>query len=258
MALVIQRLRQRLGPGAAGTIDDARLSAPCGNEGQQLLARAVLGLKGQPDIGAVEAAQEGDGFGAVEQAGHDLGPRLGIGGRREGRQRHAQHALQFADAQVIGPEVVTPLADAMRLVHGDGGDARPAQQIDRPARGQPFRRHVEQFQFAPFQRRQDRIGFVLRIAAGQRAGRHARRGQRANLIAHQGDQRRDDDRCAVAHQRGQLIAQRLAAAGRHDRQNLAALGHGLDDLALAGSKAVKAPDLPQKIVGGHVPGHHMP
>ena len=248
-----QRLRQRFGPRPAGAINDPRLPAPGRDETHHLLARAVLGLEGQPQVGPVEAAQKGHGGLAVEQARDDLGPGFHVRRGGEGRQRHVQRALEIPDAQVVGAEVVTPLADAMRLVHGDGGHARAPQQGQRPARGQPFRRHVEKLQLAPRQGPEHGVGFLVGVAAGQRARRHPRLAQRAHLVAHQGDQRGYDHRHPVPHQRGQLEAQRLAAARGHDRQHVAAPGHGLDDLLLAGAETVEAPDLSQQ-----VPRHHIP
>jgi hypothetical protein len=70
----------------------------------------------------------------VEQPRDDLGPGLGIRGGGEGGERHIERPAQRADAQVVGAEVVTPLADAMRFVDGDQAHADPAQkcQLCRP------------------------------------------------------------------------------------------------------------------------------
>ena len=64
----------------------------------------------------------------AEQPRGDLGARFGVGGGGERGQRHIERRSQFADAQVVGPEIVAPLADAMRLVHGDQPDADAPQQ----------------------------------------------------------------------------------------------------------------------------------
>src|SRR2546423_9390014 len=51
---------------------------------------------------------------------------------------------------------------------------------------------------------------------------HAGLVQCADLVVHQGDERRDDDARALAlpmaHDRGHLVAQRFAAAGGHEHQ----------------------------------------
>ena len=60
--------------------------------------------------------------------------------------------------------------------------------------------------------------------------------QRRDLVLHQRDQRRHDDADAFAQQRRDLVAQRLAAAGRHQHQRVAAADDVLDDLGLLPAK----------------------
>jgi hypothetical protein len=60
--------------------------------------------------------------------------------------------------------------------------------------------------------------------------------QGVDLIAHERDERRDDDRRSGQHQCRQLITQRLTRAGRHDGQGIAAGQQMLDDRALARTK----------------------
>ena len=61
-----------------------------------------------------------------------------------------------------------------------------------------------------------------------------------HLIFHQGDQRTDHQRGAAARHGGQLVAQRLAGAGGHDQQDVAALDHGLADGFLAWAEGGEA------------------
>ena len=100
-------------------VDDAGLALAGGGEVEDLAARAVLDREGEVDVGPVEAAQEGRGRGAVEQLLDDLVAGFGIGRGGEGGERHVERAAQLADAQVVGAEIVAPLAHAMRLVDGD-------------------------------------------------------------------------------------------------------------------------------------------
>jgi hypothetical protein len=67
-------------------------------------------------------------------------------------------------------------------------------------------------------------------------------GQRVDLVLHQRDQRRDHDPDAVADQRRDLVAQRLAAAGRHQHQRVATADDVADDLLLATPERVVAED----------------
>jgi hypothetical protein len=43
---------------------------------------------------------------------------------------------ETAEAQVVGPEVMAPLGDAVRLVDGEQGRLRGAQRLDRLRSGQ--------------------------------------------------------------------------------------------------------------------------
>ena len=54
------------------------------------------------------------------------------------------------------------------------------------------------------------------------AARTPLRDERVDLILHQRDQRRHDDADARPHERGDLVAERLAAAGRHQHERVAA------------------------------------
>lgn len=55
---------------------------------------------------------------------------------------------------------------------------------------------------------------------------------------HQGDERRDDERDALADETRELIEEGLAAAGGHDDEAVAARERGVDDLALQGAEFV--------------------
>ena len=78
------------------------------------------------------------------------------------------------------------------------------------SRSDPSRRAVERL---AVQR-----GVLLRVDHRDGPGRGAR--ERLHLVLHEGDERRDDERQVVAHQGGQLVAQRLARAGRHDDEDV--------------------------------------
>ena len=240
MARLVQRLRQGFGLGPRGRIDDARLPFAGSGKGQDLLARGVLDLKGKPQVGPVEPAQKGGRGRAIEQARHDLGPGFFVRRGSKGGKRHVQRAAQLADAQVIGAEVMAPLADAMRLVHGNQPGADAAQHLHRCGRGQPFGRHVQKLDAAVVQALKHGLGLFFGIARGQRPCHDARRPQGPHLIAHQGYQRRDDHRHPVAAQRRKLKAQRLAPPRRHDRQNVPPGQHSLDDLGLTGAEPGKS------------------
>ena len=107
-------------------------------------------------------------------------------------------------------------------------------------RGQPLGCDVQQIELAGFERALGvaRLERVLRRVEERRA--HTELAQRADLVLHQRDQRRDDDRRALAQQRRHLVAQRLAAAGRHQHQRIAATRDMGDDFALRTAKRLVA------------------
>jgi hypothetical protein len=70
--------------------------------------------------------------------------------------------------------------------------------------------------------------------------------QRLHLVLHQGDQRRDDQREVGPHQRGELVAERLARARRHHDQHVAVGQCGVDRLALARPERREAEQLAQR------------
>ncbi len=159
-----QGLRQGLGLCTGTAIDDAGLVPARRGKDQQLLARAVLGGEGEVDIRPVEAVQENPWRLSVEQPLDDLGACILICGGGKGGQRDLQRAPQLADAQIVGPEIVSPLTDTMGLVHRDQPDADAPQKRQGACRGQAFRRHVEQPQATGLERLEHRVRFLIRIA----------------------------------------------------------------------------------------------
>ena len=154
----------------------------------------------------------------------DVGARQRVGGRGQRDARHVGKALvQHRQAQVVLAEIVSPLADAMRLVDREQRE-QPAlvQRIElrqHARRRDPLGRGVKEDEPAAHHLALDpRRGFAVerRVEEG---GVHARFLERADLVVHQRDQRADDDRDAeagaVADDRRHLVAQALAAAGRH-------------------------------------------
>ncbi|EGY01901.1 hypothetical protein AZA_54302 [Nitrospirillum viridazoti Y2] len=236
--LVLQPVGQRLHPGARQAIDDARvLRMVAADEVQQLPALIVLGRHAIGDVGPVEAGDELPRL-AQSQALHDVGLGLRVG---RGRQRDARHGgetlVQHRQLQVFRPEVVAPLADAVRLVQGEQADARPVQQLQEARGDQPLRRHVQQVQIAPLARPLH-IQRLAPVQGGvQVGGAHTGLPQRVHLVAHQGDQGTDDDGDARPRQGRDLETQRLAAAGGHQHQGVAALDDVGDDVFLVAAES---------------------
>ena len=128
----------------------------------------------------------------------------------------------------------------MRLVDREQRNGRAAEQGKAARRQQSLRRDVEQVELARKQLPLHRLGFGKGKRRVQHRGPDACLEQTRNLVAHQRDQRRHHDAAAGPQQRRQLIAQRLAAAGRHQHQTIAALRDMPDDLLLSPAKARQA------------------
>ena len=156
-------------------------------------------------------------------------------------------------AQVVGPEVVSPLRDAVRLVD--------RQQVD-----PPLRQRVEEDVARRSAPASSRRSAPRRCAPGRGRARaasaaHPRgdhrhrvpgRGQPPPLVLHQRDQRADHDRQVLGRQPRQLVAEALAAAGRHHDQRVAPFERGLDRLPLPGPPALEA-KLSEQLVGPRLP-----
>ncbi len=226
-------------PGQA--VDDARVTRMfLPQQPEQLPPRLVLRLDPILDVGPVEARHELPGL-AERQSGGDL--RAGLLGRGGGHRDpgHRGPALvQHGQGQVVGAEIVAPLGHAVCLVDGEQRHRAAVEQPEGRLGPQSFRRQVEQVEFAVQERVLDPAALVGILGRVEEACPHAEHGQRVNLVLHERDQRRDDHARALAHQRGDLVAQRLTAAGRHQGDSVAAAADVLDDLLLLAAEGVVA------------------
>ena len=75
----------------------------------------------------------------------------------------------------------------------------------------------------------------------------AQRRELGRLILHQRNQRANDQRRSSQRNRGQLVAERLAKAGRHHQQQVATGDGRAADRLLVGTEAGKAEDRAQQL-----------
>ena len=193
------------------------------------------------------------------QAFDDFGAGAFVGG---GGQRHTRHFgpafMQHAKLAVFGTEIVTPLRHAMRFVDREQRQlpllVEALQQFQKAGRGQALRRHVQHGEPA-----REQILFHLarlfKVEGGVEVG-GSNTGflQRADLVVHQRHQWRHDDAAtqtlALPHDGRNLVAERLAAAGRHQHQRIVALADAFDDGLLLAAKGRVAEDLLEHLQGG--------
>ncbi len=221
-------------------------------EGGALARDGAGSLQGEDvegEVGAVEAGAHGDGLAQTEARGdllRDAGGGGGGGGHHGGAAEGRDGVVQ---AQVVGAEVVAPLGDAVGLVDDEEGDAALGEGVAEGGGGEALGGGEDERGLAGGDRAQ-RGGVVpVGHAGGEHRGGHAGVVQAARLVGHQGDERRDDDDEAVAGERGQLIAERLAAAGGHHDERVASVQGGEHGLALAGPEGAEA-EPPQQRLGG--------
>ena len=122
--------------------------------------------------------------------------------------------------EIAGAEILSPLADAVRLVHRDHADLPLLREPLEARHLQPLRGHIDDLIPALPGAVQHQRLLVVGQAVVQKSRRHARLHQRPHLILHQADQRGHHDGDARQKQRRYLIADGFARAGGHDRQHI--------------------------------------
>ena len=227
-----------------GVDDPGFLSAPA-EKRQQLIERLLLFDHRVADVRPVEAGDETARLLQAEPL-QDVLPGLRIGGGGQADHRHRREELaQLAELHVFRAEIVPPLGDAVGLVDGEQGDRQLLEPVEEAVAEQPLRGDVEQVEFTGMQPGQDLTGLrrLQRRIVERRT--HAVGHQGVDLVLHQGDQRRYHDRHTLPVQGRNLVAEGLAAAGRHQDKGILPRDQRLDDLSLLGTEAAVAEDLKQ-------------
>jgi hypothetical protein len=96
---------------------------------------------------------------------------------------------QLSNLQVLGPEIVSPLADAVGLVDGDQGAIEVAQQRAKAREGEALGCRVDQLVRAARRGGHAPAHLVAGEGRGQKRGGDAPLLQGLDLVLHQGDQR---------------------------------------------------------------------
>ncbi len=138
------------------------------DEIRNLLAAADFGPHRQAQVGPVETVHEHRRR-AAEQLFQNIRARRGVG---RGGERNCLHAAELglhrAECRVFRAEIVAPLRDAMRLVDRQQRDFGALEEIERLGPHQPFRRNIDEAQFAARDAIEDRAilsGIVGRVEA---------------------------------------------------------------------------------------------
>jgi hypothetical protein len=130
------------------------------------------------------------------QIGHDAVVRRGGGGEHADIWR--QRLQDARDAAVVGAEVVTPIGNAMRLIHHEQADARSnglQHRLDKFLVTQPLWRNKQNIHAVGEQFITDAPPvFAVLLFRSDAHRPDARAFSGGNLIPHQGQQRRNDER----------------------------------------------------------------
>jgi hypothetical protein len=177
----------------------------------------------EAEIGACKAGDLHEGILHPELA-DNVGLHLGRGGRSQGEHRRPlQPAGDVAEGEIVGTEVVSPLAHTVGFVDHEETDGAPDQVLEKRAVLEPFGCEVQDLALAfadhavcltRFRGVEVRVHGDRLYAVGE---------ELVVLILHQCDERRDNDRQPFEHHCRELVDERLAAAGRHHDECVATL-----------------------------------
>lgn len=201
----------------------------------------------------IRTVEAGDKFGRIVQVQImlDVGARGGIGGSGQGDARDVRIAFgKDAELLVFGAEIVPPLADTMRLVNGKQTDGLLVEKTQKAVGNQAFRCDIKQFQTALGKLVGNLARLICRCAAVDCRCFNPGHMQAGHLVVHQRNQRRYDNRHAFAHQRGNLVTQRLAPARRHQHHQTPAACQSIDDSLLPAAKFGITEYFVQNLFGG--------
>ena len=165
--------------------------------------------------------------------------------RGRGCERQYGHTGQYgADGRYLevgGTEVVAPLRDAVRLVHGDEVHLHALHLGDEELRGEAFGRYVEKLVGAVETVVEMFELFVVALGGVQAGGADAAPAEVVDLVLHERHQRRYDEGQALHGERRHLESDAFAAAGGHEAERVVAGGDALDDVELYAAEIVVTP-----------------
>ncbi|MNY05990.1 hypothetical protein D3C86_1387290 [compost metagenome] len=133
----------------------------------------------------------------------------------------------------------------MRLVHREARDGDALDRVHEGAVLEALGSDVDELVLAGCERGETVLGLVGIQAAVDEGGGDPLLEEGVHLVLHQGDEGRDDERRALEHQGGQLVADGLAVAGRHDGDGVATRKHRLDHALLARAEG-RVTEMPQE------------
>ncbi len=142
-----------------------------------------------------------------------------------------------------------PLADTMRLVDHEQRDGTVAHEVAQVA-VERFRGEEHQLVLPGTEGIHARTAFVELQCGVDRGHGESQPRDGIHLVLHQRDERRDHEHGSVEQSRRQLVRERLARSGWHQRDTVLAGQHRVDDFTLPGPELVKPEDIAEDGFGG--------
>lgn len=226
------------GPARRG-IDDGqtRELAKHTMDGAHPCATAPSGQDRPVEVGSVERPDDLERVAKAEVGGDVVSHgRRGAGGERQ--RRAVESSRDGGDAPVGWPEVVAPLADAMRLVDGDETHANSGKEVPKRVQLEPLGRDEEESDAACADPIHDAALRRHGLGPGEGLGLETDPARPLDLVLHEGDEWRDDQRQAIDEERRHLVADALASAGGKNAECIPTMENGPYELLLARPEAV--------------------
>src|SRR5688572_17340847 len=161
-------------------------------------------------------------------------------GREGDDRRRAKPRSCLSDTEIRRPEVMTPLAYAMRFVDCEEADAHVGETRCDVAEIEALRREIQKLDLTARCARET-VGNLSRSECAVDEGcRQSSRLESIDLVLHERDQWRHNDCESGQNQGGYLVADRFPASCRENDERVAAREHRLDRHLLTGSEIIVA------------------
>ena len=146
------------------------------------------------------------------QMRHDITPDSLSRSGCKCHHRHVRKVIaQFSNLPIFRSEIMSPFADAMRLINCEKVDLPLFQILQKPGEHQALRGNIEEPKFPGMQSAQSFASLASGKCRIQESRSHATGLQRINLILHQRNQRRDDNGEPGPDQGWELETERFTA-----------------------------------------------
>ncbi len=250
-AFTCQPRRQRVHLAPRGAVDDAALLPVPRQNIEELAFQSPPRQHAVQQVRTIEGSDDLDRIAQAQLRGDVAADPGRRGGRVRVHTRSGQQFPQPRELPVFRPEVVAPLADAVRLVHGNEAHAAPGDEREEAVAAfpdQPLGRDIEETVSSFAQPLYHRAFFRRRQRAVEESGGHPVAHERIDLILHQRDERRHHQGEAGTHEGWRLEAERLTASRGQHHQRVAAGEHSLHRFALKRPEGRVAPIAAERVV----------